>query len=37
MATIKDLEKYITVRDVQMFLNSFNTSEHKYSQESVKG
>lgn len=27
----------ITVRDVQMFLNSFNTSEHKYSQESVKG
>lgn len=27
----------ITVRDVQMFLNSFNTTEHKYSQESVKG
>lgn len=27
----------ITVRDVQMFLNSFNTAEHKYSQESVKG
>lgn len=26
----------ITVRDVQMFLNSFNTAEHKYSQESVK-
>ncbi len=27
----------ITVRDVQIFLNSFNTTEHKYSQESVKG
>lgn len=27
----------ITVRDVQMFLNSFNTAEYKYSQESVKG
>lgn len=27
----------ITVRDVQMFLNSFNTTEYKYSQESVKG
>ena len=27
----------ITVRDVQMFLNSFNTAERKYSQESVKG